>query len=735
MSVEAVITVNYEGERYKVEVCYNPSESVVGVKKLIVAKLKSINNDEFVAVKKRYLTLKTRGGAVIEGGEIPGGKRFSADLLMPSVEALFTVDYEGRPYQVEVCYNAGKFVVGVKKLIVAELKHAVAGPRVLSQVDVRVEDLTLKTSDGTVIDGTRMPVGKKFLAHLDEIMVARHSASNHPSNIRFTTLLLAIGLLTASAKILGKRSYKVSNWFPEGFRKKRRVNHGDEMRESVIKRKRKIRFIEMRDFPPMVNEKPEYKRVYERPCYVDLFGELVKLIEEGRFNAMVTGNPGIGKSYFYLYVIFRFIKEPSLLGNWRLVINSGDEFLILIGDTFLAILPDEIRRKEDILRLVDGKTAAGELTGWKGSAVLFASPSNASPENKPSEFMKGYEPHYFFMPVWNDEELKEVNELLDPHLQQSESELMGKVELAGPIPRFVLSKKMTLHKLLKDINHELNTANISKLLQFIPGKSGGDDHYSHHLLKMIPMDFSPTVRSDFCLDFLSREISRLALIEAHEQVVAEFKKFALENNDSDSAKFRGNIYEYLIHRRFKTARLPNSLKGKHLGDKSAFEIPLPKKPKEDIPLPKKPKKTIPLRNKPQKKIPLNEEIKVESAFRKLEDIEIVPGQPLYAFPSSKTQGAYDSFLWNGVDTCSLFQITIAKDHSIVNQPVKSFLDWIERFDIAHLDVNFVLIVPTETMVDQWNQPQKLVKSNKDGYLNEHCMVKINQYIVSLGIVD
>ena len=133
---------------------------------------------------------------------------------------------------------------------------------------------------------------------------------------------------------------------------------------------------------------------------------------------------------------------------------------------------------------------------------------------------------------------------------------------------------------------------------------------------MVPMDSSRTVRAGFCLDFLSRGISRLALIESEKQVVAEFKKFALENKDSDSAKFRGNIYEYLIHRRFRDADLPKSLKGKHLGDKSAFEIPLPKKAKKDIPPPKKPKKKIPIK------------IKVESAFRKLEDIELVPGQPL-----------------------------------------------------------------------------------------------------------
>ena len=121
---------------------------------------------------------------------------------------------------------------------------------------------------------------------------------------------------------------------------------------------------------------------------------------------MVTGSPGIGKSYFYLYAIFRFIKDPSLLGKWRLVINSGEHFHILNGDTFEAVHPPEIlaiQSEKNILRLVDGKTAPGKLTGWKGSTVLLASPCNASLANRLTDLMKGYESYYFFMPVWDDE--------------------------------------------------------------------------------------------------------------------------------------------------------------------------------------------------------------------------------------------------------------------------------------------------------------------------------------------
>ena len=194
--------------------------------------------------------------------------------------------------------------------------------------------------------------------------------------------------------------------------------------------------------------------------------------------------------------------------------------------------------------------------------------------------MKGYGYNYFFMPVWDDEELMDANELLDSHLRQNQAELMERVELAGPIPRFVLYKEMKLETLRRKIKCLLeNGNNLLDILAFVQGNEAvSDNHYSHHLLKMIPLKHTSRAGDvDFRLEFLSGEISRMVLFEAKKHVVAEFKRFALENDDPDSAKFRGDIYEHLIHRRFKEKSLPGSLSGKRLADGSAFEIPLPKK--------------------------------------------------------------------------------------------------------------------------------------------------------------
>ena len=103
------------------------------------------------------------------GEKVPGRQRMS-------VEALFTVRYEGRSYQVEVSYNPGKSVTGVKKLIVAKLRSNFDGFE-----HVKAGYLTLKTLDGDVIASDEMPLGKNFLADLDGSLVVKQISSVRPA--------------------------------------------------------------------------------------------------------------------------------------------------------------------------------------------------------------------------------------------------------------------------------------------------------------------------------------------------------------------------------------------------------------------------------------------------------------------------------------------------------------------------------------------------------------------------
>ena len=277
----------------------------------------------------------------------------------------------------------------------------------------------------------------------------------------------------------------------------------------------------------MISLDAKYKVVYERSCYISMFSQLKSfLTDSDNFNAMVTGNPGIGKSYFYVYVIFMLLKNPDVLKGRRLLINSGKDFHLLdsTGTIFNRVHSASVRGDRDILRLVDGATTPGDMCGWAGCTILFASRTDGS-YDKPSTMMKNHEANFFTMDVWTIEELLIANSLLPTDLRQSNEDVVNKVQLAGPIPRSVLLKATTLEDLKSTIVSTINSGILLELLSFVsrqlPIKV---NNYSNTLLMMLSKSDQRCAVSNYYLNFLSTEISELILEAAKDEVLASFKK-------------------------------------------------------------------------------------------------------------------------------------------------------------------------------------------------------------------
>ena len=140
----------------------------------------------------RLLFFALRHSICFFGGEgchlhKPMSEEKTVTMAAVSVEAVFKVRYKNHQYDVEVCYNPGKSVAGVKELIVVKLKSNYDGFD-----SVKAGYLTLKTLDGVVIMEDEMPEGKKFFADLDERLVDEQSGarSNPSSNIRSQLIFL-----------------------------------------------------------------------------------------------------------------------------------------------------------------------------------------------------------------------------------------------------------------------------------------------------------------------------------------------------------------------------------------------------------------------------------------------------------------------------------------------------------------------------------------------------------------
>ena len=100
-----------------------------------------------------------------------------------SVEAVFKLRYKNHPYDVEVCYNPGKSVVGVKELIVAKLKTTYDGFESVKPGYLTFKNLDKKTLVETEIVGTRIPEGDEFFADLDERKVYMVQSPNSRTTV------------------------------------------------------------------------------------------------------------------------------------------------------------------------------------------------------------------------------------------------------------------------------------------------------------------------------------------------------------------------------------------------------------------------------------------------------------------------------------------------------------------------------------------------------------------------
>ncbi len=88
-----------------------------------------------------------------------------------------------------------------------------------------------------------------------------------------------------------------------------KVERHEKVDDEEIEEAEITQFIKLKSFPPIMHGNCPY--VVVRECYLDLYEKVRKCLDPWylRTSITITGNPGIGKSYFYLYCIFRLLKE------------------------------------------------------------------------------------------------------------------------------------------------------------------------------------------------------------------------------------------------------------------------------------------------------------------------------------------------------------------------------------------------------------------------------------------
>ena len=223
----------------------------------------------------------------------------------------------------------------------------------------------------------------------------------------------------------------------------------------------------------------EYGSVlFMRDDYIGMLEELAQLFAAGLRKVVVSGNPGIGKSWFGFVVLYHIATEtPRARVVWeashkrRRYLFDGGAVLQGSADSFSDVLDDE-----SAWFIVDDVEKGGPVHA-DAKMIVLSSPKR---ENYNS-ILKAIGATIRYMPVWSWGEIEACHALLyagDPERPLAEVEAAYK--RWGGIPRYVLEK-------LRDsatqsmLDQAIACTNLSKVVDAVNDLASADN-LSHRML-------------------------------------------------------------------------------------------------------------------------------------------------------------------------------------------------------------------------------------------------------------
>jgi hypothetical protein len=278
--------------------------------------------------------------------------------------------------------------------------------------------------------------------------------------------------------------------------------------------------------------------IWIRDCYENLFNKILSEYDQGRpeKGVLITGNPGIGKSMYLFYLLWRFCQ----LGKTVVFELAGHKVAYL----FKPGEPPQVATSADKFPELQLSSTIFLHDPMPGNEPIFANAftvvaSSPNPKNFKA-FCKRDGSRVFYMPVWREDEVKACNSALKSWKfpKQQISDVFSKF---GGIPRF-----------LKDPLH-YETLLMGSIKSCVPEDilHSGDrpdvfDSFSHKLLHYVVSEDKFTAKSmnfasDFVFDKIVEEWEKDNDIALEEFVVKSKQKPLL-------AGARGRAFEIVGHK-------------------------------------------------------------------------------------------------------------------------------------------------------------------------------------------
>ncbi|KAJ3231730.1 hypothetical protein HDU78_007554 [Chytriomyces hyalinus] len=185
------------------------------------------------------------------------------------------------------------------------------------------------------------------------------------------------------------------------------------------------------------------KKLYVRLCYEDVFDLLVEGVEDGLKFFAITGTPGIGKTPFFIYLLYRLMKSrsvgnlqssPRLLNATRIVFQTSEIYQCF------DLVKQEVFHVEDVeaAKLVRESNTlyiitATDIPVIPSSCVTLFIASPVSEEYQ--QFVNKARILKLCFPVWTELELNACRKYCYPDVP--EELLLKRLWLFGGIPQYI----------------------------------------------------------------------------------------------------------------------------------------------------------------------------------------------------------------------------------------------------------------------------------------------------------
>ena len=280
--------------------------------------------------------------------------------------------------------------------------------------------------------------------------------------------------------------------------------------------------------------------MFIRADYVELWAEIQRLFESGLRRIVVSGNPGIGKSWFGFYVAFKLLsgsEPPTIVWEAR---RRSSRTLIRGNRVLEGTLTDFRAELADTRTwyLVDEAVPPGAVE-VEARTLVFSSPKR---ENY-KDTLKATASTIRYLPVWSWDEIELCRQILYPKDAVRTTEAVQDAYLRwGGIPRFVLEKVADASAQMQLERAIASSTNLSLLLRAV-GEIDSAPEASHRISHIVTSAPYLETTIVFGSDYIKARVTEILLSRQREELFT----FVSRESNPLFAQLRGDCFEALAH--------------------------------------------------------------------------------------------------------------------------------------------------------------------------------------------